>query len=78
MWTGGVSIGQNKTDTHVNYNAATGVFTSAEVGADSALVWNSNAAAGTVAQSAVILVGVTSAEAAVGDFAGGAVTFCRT
>lgn len=67
--------GQNKTDTHVNYNAATGVFTSAEVGANSALVWDSNAAAGTVAQSAVILVGVTSAEASVGGFTDGAVAF---
>ncbi len=58
-----------------NYNATTGLFTAAAVGPDSVIIWDTDATDAAATFNAVILVGVTSAEAANASIAAGVVTF---
>jgi len=58
-----------------SYNSQTGLFTTAAAGPDSLLIWDANANIGATTDSAVILVGVTSGEAAATAISAGVISF---
>ena len=58
-----------------SYSSQTGLFTAAAAGPDSLLIWDANANTDVTTGSAVILVGVTSGEAAAADISAGVISF---